>query len=251
MKNILAVLSTSAVAALLLYVVVFLPPMGDMGNPTNLNITPHYLEHGEQEVGTRNIVAGVLLNYRGYDTMGEVAIICAASAGVLAVLGKNKKRKAHTFVDRSSIKVSFVTRTAVVLLMPFIILFAIYTVLYGSTLPGGGFQGGAIIGASTIIFTVVSGLREATNRIPTRFKTLLESTAITAFFLVGTVGIIGGANFLTYILPQLSTQIQPTVRTLMLLIVQFGIGIDVGVIFTSILFALLREEEINDVECAG
>ena len=80
---------------------------------------------------------------------------------------------------------------------------------------------------------------------PARFRTLLESTAIVAFFLVGTAGVIGGTNFLTYILPQLSTQIQPAVRTLMLLIVQFGIGIDVGIIFTSILFALLGEEEKN------
>ena len=250
MKNVLAVLSISAVAVLLLYVVALLPPMGDTDNPTNLNIVPRYLEHGEQEVGTRNIVTGVLLNYRGYDTMGEVAIICAASAAVLAVLGRGKKKSAHAFVDQSGVKLSFIIRTAVIFLIPFVILFSIFTVLYGTTLPGGGFQGGAIIGAGIIIFTTVFGFWEATNRMPSRFRTILESTAIMAFFLVGTAGIIGGANFLTYILPQLSTQIQPAVRTLMLLIVQFGIGIDVGMIFTSILFALLREGETNDVECA-
>jgi len=250
MKNVLAVLSTGAVAAFLLYIVALLPSMGDAGNPTNLNIAPRYLEHGEQEVGTRNIVTGVLLNYRGYDTMGEIAIICAASAGVLAVLGTGKRKSAYAFMDLSDVKLSFIIRTAVMFLMPLIILFSIFTVLYGTTLPGGGFQGGAIIGAGTIIFTMVFGFREATNRMPARFRTLLESTAIVVFFLVGTAGVIGGANFLTYILPQLSTQIQPAVRTLMLLVVQFGIGIDVGMIFTSILFALLREEETNDMECA-
>jgi len=250
MKNVLAVLSTSAVAVLLLYVVALLPPMGDAGNPTNLNVVPRYLEHGEQEAGTGNIVTGILLNYRGYDTMGEVAIICAASAGVLAVLGAGKKKGTHTFVDRSSVKLSFIIRTAVIFLIPLIILFSIFTILYGTILPGGGFQGGAIIGAGIIIFTIVFGFHEATNRIHTRFMTILGSTAIVAFFLVGTAGVIGGANFLTYILPQLSTQAQPAVRTLMLLVVQFGIGIEVGMIFTSIFFALLREEETNDVEHA-
>ena len=251
MKHVLAVISTGAIAAILLYVVALLPPMGDASNPTNLNIVPRYLEHGEQEVGTGNIVAGVLLNYRGYDTMGEVVIIFSAAATVIAVLGKSTKKSAHAFADRSSVKVSFIIRTAVIFLMPLIILFAIYTVLYGTTLPGGGFQGGAIIGATIIIFTMVFGLQESTNRIPSRFRIPLEGTAIMAFFLVGTAGVIGGANFLTYILPQLSAQSQPAVRTLMLFVVQFGIGIDVGVIFTSIFFAMLREEETNNVEFAG
>ena len=244
MKNVLAVLSTSAVAVLLLYVVVLLPPMGDADNPTNLNVVPHYIEHGEQEAGTKNIITGILFNYRGYDTMGEVAIICAASTAVLAVLGIGKKNS-RTFVDQSDVKFSYITRTAVIFLIPFIILFSIYIVIYGTTLPGGGFQGGAIIAAGIIIFTIVFGFHEATNRIQSRFRTVLASAGIVAFFLVGTAGVIGGANFLTYILPQLSTQIQPVVRTLMLLIVQFGVGIDVGIIFTSILFAMLREEEKN------
>jgi len=250
-KNILAVLSTSIVAVLLLYVVALLPPMGDTDNPTNLNTAPRYLEHGEQEVGTRNIVTGVLLNYRGYDTMGEVVIISMALVAILAVLGTSKKKDSPAFVDQSRVKFSVIIRVTVVFLMPFIILFSIYTVLYGTTLPGGGFQGGAIIGVSTIIFSIVFGVGEATSRIPARFRLLLESTAVVAFFLVGTAGIIGGANFLTYILPQLSTQIQPTVRTLMLLVIQVCIGIDVGMIFTSIFLALLREEEINDVGCAS
>lgn len=250
MKNVLAVLSTGALAVLLLYVVTLLPPMGDPGSPTNLNIVPRYLEYGEQEAGTRNIVTGVLLNYRGYDTMGEVTIIFSASVAVLAVLSKEKKKSVNAFVDQSDVKLSFIIRTAVIFLVPFMILFFIYTILYGSTLPGGGFQGGAIIGASIIIFTTVFGLWEATNRIPARFRTPLEGTAIIAFFLVGTAGVIGGANFLTYILPQLSAQVQPAVRTLMLLLVQVGIGIDVGMIFTFILFALLREEETNGVKHA-
>lgn len=248
MKNILAILSTSAVALLLLYVVALLPPMGDATNPTNLNIVPRYLEHGEQEAGTKNIITGILFNYRGYDTMGEVAIIYAASAGVLAVLGMNKKN-IRTFMERSVVEFSFIIRTAVIFLMPFIILFSIFMILYGTTLPGGGFQGGAIIGAGTIIFTIVFGFREATNRINARFITILKSTAIVAFFLVGSVGVIQGTNFLTYMLPQLSTPAQPIVRTLLLRIVQVAIGIDVGIIFTSIFFAMLGEEE-KDVEHA-
>jgi predicted RND superfamily exporter protein len=52
-------------------------------------------------------------------------------------------------------------------------------------------------------------------------------------------------------LPACLPEIQATVRTVMLFVLQFGIGIKVGVICTSILFALLREEETGDVEHAG
>ncbi|MFU8796449.1 MAG: hypothetical protein ACNA7X_04025, partial [Dehalococcoidia bacterium] len=59
-----------------------------------------------------------------------------------------------------------------------------------------------------------------------------------------------GASFLTYLLPTLAPDSQSTLRTVMLLVVQFGIGIKVGVICTSILFALLREEDTHGLEHA-
>ena len=247
MKKVLAVLCTCALAVLLLYVVTLLPRMGDADNPTNRQVVPHYLEHGEQEAGTRNIVAGVVFNYRGYDTMGEVAIFSAALAGIFAVLGRGKRKIGRAFIDESRVKFSFVSRTAVALLMPFIIVFSIYIIFFGMELPGGGFQGGAAIGAATMLFTAAFSFYRAQNRLPHHVRIILESTAIGGFFLVGTAGVIGGANFLTYILPSLSTDIQATFRTAMLLILQFGIGIKVGVIFTSILFALLREEKTDDM----
>jgi len=250
-KKILALLLTCALAALLLYVVALLPPMGDADNPTNRHVVPRYLEQGEEEAGTRNIVAGVVLNYRGYDTMGEMAILSAALAGIFAVLGTGRKKVGNAFIDRSGVQFSFISRTAAVLLIPLIMLFSIYVIIYGTDSPGGGFQGGAAIGAGIMISTVAFGFNTAQNRLPHHVRMILEGTAISAFFLVGSAGAVGGGNFLTYMLPSLATQIQATFRTAMLLVLEFGIGITVGVICTSILFALLREEETYNVEHAG
>lgn len=251
MKRALAMLSVSALAVLLLYAVALLPSMGDADNPTNQHIAPRYLERGPQEAGTRNIVAGVLLNYRGYDTMAEVAIFSAALAGVFAVLGRGRKRIGTTFIDSWGVEFSIVSKTTAAVLIPLILLVSLYTIVHGLDLPGGGFQGGAAIGAGVMVSTVAFGFGRAQHRMPHHTRIILESAAISAFFLVGTIAVISGANFLTYTLPGVGAQAQAIVRTTMLLIVQFGIGIKVGAVVTSVFFALLREREAHDVERAA
>jgi len=250
MKKALALLFIGGLAATLLYAVALLPPMGDPDNPSNRHIVPRYHEHGHEEAGTGNLVAAVILNYRAYDTMGEVAIFSAALAGILAVLGLGKKRIGRSFIDRAGVTFSPISGTTVLLLMPLIIVFSIYTILYGTDLPGGGFQGGAAVGAGVMISAAAFGFHRVQMRITHHIRIILESTAISAFFIVGTVGVIGGASFLTYLLPALSPDSQPVLRTVMLLVIQFGIGIKVGIVCTSILFALLREEDTSNVEHA-
>ena len=63
------------------------------------------------------------------------------------------------------------------------------------------------------------------------------------FFAVGLLGVLGGEAFLTYILPYVAGSLQSTVRVWLIVIVEIGIGIGGAMIFTSILFAMIREEE--------
>lgn len=243
MKRILSLVILLGLAALLLYVVANMPRMGDPTNPTNSHVAPRYLENTGEEAGAENAVTGVILNYRGYDTMGEVTVIYTALAAVLAVLGREKRGRIYAYFDHSRVRTSVIVRTFVAFLIPFIILFSVYTILHGDMSPGGGFQGGAIIGASMIIFTTLFGLWEASRRIPQRIRLPLEGAAVLTFFLVGMLGVIGGESFLTYLLPYVAGSIQPALRTWLLIIVEIGIGVGGAMIFTSILFSMIREEE--------
>jgi multicomponent Na+:H+ antiporter subunit B len=243
MKKVIALLFIGALLVLLLYVIGNMPGMGDEDTPTNRNVIPRYLEKAEEECGTTNVITGVILNYRGYDTMGEVTVIFTGLAGVLAIIGRERKGRNYAYTDFSEIHSSVIVRTAVGFLVPFILLFSIYTILHGDISPGGGFQGGAIIGASLIIFTTIFGLWESTTRIPQLLRFPLEGAALLSFFTVGVVGMLGGGNFLTYMLPRLATSLQPAVRTWLTLVVEIGIGVGGAMVFVSILFALLREED--------
>jgi multicomponent Na+:H+ antiporter subunit B len=65
-----------------------MPPFGAADNPAHLHVAPYYLEESEQEIHIPNVVTSVLASYRGYDTMGETAVIFTAMVGVLLLLAR-------------------------------------------------------------------------------------------------------------------------------------------------------------------
>ena len=52
-----------------------LPPFADAGNPTNNEVAARYVGSAEAETGAENAVAGMILNYRGFDTFGESCVL--------------------------------------------------------------------------------------------------------------------------------------------------------------------------------
>ncbi|MBN1561367.1 DUF4040 domain-containing protein [candidate division KSB1 bacterium] len=67
-----------------------LPPFGE----PLMNVSQHYLDAGATETGAANLVASVILDYRAYDTLGEVTVLFAAILGVFAILRSTAKHKA-------------------------------------------------------------------------------------------------------------------------------------------------------------
>lgn len=89
-----------------------------------------------------------------------------------------------------------IVKTSARLLTPFIQLFGLYIIFHGHLSPGGGFQGGAVIGASFIILAVVFGLKEGDRRMSHDVSIILESSAV-FYALAGLIGILVGASFLS------------------------------------------------------
>ena len=66
-----------------------------------MRVAQHYLDAGLQETGAANLVASVILDYRAYDTLGEVTVLFAAALGVLAVVRKVGKKNASQVVEEN------------------------------------------------------------------------------------------------------------------------------------------------------
>jgi multicomponent Na+:H+ antiporter subunit B len=74
--------------AILVYGTSQMPAFGSPDNPIHHHVAPHYLEESEHEVEIPNVVTSVLASYRGYDTMGETAVVFTAMVGVLLLLSR-------------------------------------------------------------------------------------------------------------------------------------------------------------------
>jgi multisubunit Na+/H+ antiporter MnhB subunit len=154
-----AVLGLSIIITLL-FTVSHLPTFGSPDSPTNNEVSQKYLEDGVADTGATNIVAAMILDYRAFDTLGESHVLFASLGTVLILLldntglvGKSSKREDQLF-DLSQ---DIILRVIVKILVPAIILFGIYVILNGHISPGGGFSGGAIIGAGFMLYSMAFG----------------------------------------------------------------------------------------------
>lgn len=77
----------------LLYGTLDMPHYGDATAPINNHVAPRYIEKSGEEVGPPNIVTSILASYRGYDTLGETAVVFTAAIGVLAIIGRSRRKK--------------------------------------------------------------------------------------------------------------------------------------------------------------
>jgi multicomponent Na+:H+ antiporter subunit B len=74
--------------AALIFATLDMPSYGDPEAPIHKHVAPRYIEDSGREIGVPNIVTSVLASYRGYDTLGETAVIFTAGVGVLMMIGR-------------------------------------------------------------------------------------------------------------------------------------------------------------------
>jgi multicomponent Na+:H+ antiporter subunit B len=161
---------------------------------TKSRVREYYLDNGIKQTGATNIVTSVVVNYRGFDTLGEVTVLFLASIGLSAILYRKKEERGKK--RRES---SLILYTGCRFLFPLILLFGSYIFIHGHLTPGGGFQGGAIIASGFLLTMLGCWGWEGINR--SRFK-ITESLSGLAFVVVGLLGLLYGGYFLFNYLPK-------------------------------------------------
>jgi len=223
MRQALVAITVAIAAVPMLLAVAGLPRPGDAQAPVHTHVAARYVAEGARETGAENLVTGVLLNYRALDTFGEVMIIFTALAAVMAVLSSAAPRRPEDDAPgiASAIPISPVVAFIIRLTAPFIAVFGAFVILKGHVSPGGGFQGGVILGALLMLLSLVLGRGLERPLLPVPLARWLQAAGPLAFAAVGMLGLALTGALLGY--P--AGPDQQLLRELMVIVLELGIGI--------------------------
>lgn len=117
-----------------------------------------------------------------------------------------------------------VLKTIVKLLLPFIVVYAIYVQANGEYSPGGGFQAGVILAVAFIAYSFTHDLEELKKIIPLGVVRFLAALGVLIYGGVGVVAMLMGGNFLNYSVFALD---KAHAQKLGIMLVELGVGITV------------------------
>jgi multicomponent Na+:H+ antiporter subunit B len=222
---------------LLIYGTLDMPYFGSSQAPIHLHVAPRYINDSMQETGLPNIVTSVLASYRGFDTLGEVVVIFTAGMGVLALLTVGSRPRIDRTMSDSIYYLMherhLILRITTKMLIPFILLFALYVQFHGDFGPGGGFQAGVIFAAAIILYSMVFGLSTARRVINQTFVKLLAAVGVLLYGGVGVVSLLNGGNFLDY---NVLAGDPVAGQHLGILLIELGVGCTVASVMVIIFF---------------
>ena len=146
-------------------------------------ISGYFLANAVPGGGGTNVVNVILVDFRGFDTLGEIAVLAMAAIGAHAVLNGLRLSPYATTnapeADRHPIMLAMLVRP----LMPLALVVSFYILLRGHNLPGGGFIAGLITGVVLILQYIARGIDFASLRLP------VDSVRLLGFGLALAAGI--------------------------------------------------------------
>jgi len=155
-----------------------------------------------------------------------------------------------------------IIKTLARVLVPFILLYALYVIMHGHHSPGGGFQGGVILGASLVLLVITHGLKDTQKRISEGLKdtqkriseksvAIFSSLGVLIYAGIGVLCLVLLGNFLDYSKLAILLGVPlAQARSLGILGVEIGVGLAVMAVMFSIFYNIAtggkQSEEDNN-----
>ncbi|CDM62158.1 MULTISPECIES: hydrogen gas-evolving membrane-bound hydrogenase subunit E [Rhizobium] len=186
--------------AVLAFAVIFAGLVSDYGERQTLSaLAVHYLTQVPADLGAPNVVTGILITFRGFDTLGEVAVLFMVAASVGLLLASEADETPFSKPVGVTQGPSELVRNGAEVVLPVIFLFGAYVIINGHLSAGGGFQGGAVVASGVMLLM----LAYPSAPLHHAFLSITESLAGVFYVSIGIVGIAFGGGFLdSHILPR-------------------------------------------------
>lgn len=221
------------IVSLLVILLMFYFSMEDLESLFNDFGKRYFLENGLAETGSRNLVTGILLDYRLFDSLFEAGILLIAVSGVIWISKHDiKEKNAKFMIDKFKTPDLFVTFSRIV--YPLMIAFGFYVVINGHLSPGGGFQGGAIIATAVLILYYIDFDKETNISL----LVTVEKSVYIAIIAVVSFSVLTRGEWFTNFTP---LDASVTVRSIYLVLLNLLIGVKVALGLWTIFAAFLKE----------
>ncbi|MBB1519354.1 monovalent cation/H+ antiporter subunit A [Aquipseudomonas guryensis] len=136
-------------------------------------IAEFFLANSVSGGGGTNVVNVILVDFRGFDTLGEITVLAIAAVGIVAML--NGLHLRNPTCDPQGrrwawAKYPLILKTLSRLLLPLAILISVFIFLRGHNLPGGGFIAGLITAVALILQFIANGVAWVEERLPLNYQ---------------------------------------------------------------------------------
>lgn len=172
-----------------------LPAFGASSHPYRDHAIAAAVHHA-----TANVVSSVNFDLRGIDTLGEESIFLASVLGVAALLRPAEHESVRSTVATGRTLDS--TRLIGYVMLPVTLLLGFDVVAHGHLTPGGGFQGGVVLGTGVHLLYLSGSYRDLDRARPLRVFEWGEALGAGAFAAIGIAGMLAGGAFLENVIPQ-------------------------------------------------
>lgn len=189
--------------SVLLLTVSYLPVLGDPNGPNNNEVSARYIEKGMEEFGAVNMVTNMILSYRGFDTFGETCVLFIAATCVIVLLKRtdeeieNDRETDWQYEPKPDAILQRITK----LVVPAIFLYGFYIILNGHLSPGGGFSGGATIGAGLILYVTTFGFHKTQRFFSEKTYDRVKVGALSLYSVTMIYYFYTGANMIKNMIP--------------------------------------------------
>jgi multicomponent K+:H+ antiporter subunit A len=151
------------------------------------SIQSYFLANAKTGGGGTNVVNVILVDFRGFDTFGEITVLGCAGLAIFAMLEgmlrgslRERVQKWEPDVVRSADRHPLLMVVVTRVMLPMAILVGIFIFLRGHNLPGGGFIAALIVSVALIMQYMASGLGWAANQIRFKYHGLIGGGVLVA-----------------------------------------------------------------------
>ncbi len=223
-----------------------LPVIGDPDSPPNTHISDFYIGNAYAYTHAPNLVTAVLADFRGFDTMWETTVMFLAGMSVFAILSNREEGQWSAAIYTKDERFDGIEiRMIMAMIIPVIMVFAVYVLMHGEISLGGGFQAGALLAMAYILFCTFGNPARYHLKFTPHVTIALAAAGVLMYGTAGILPMFFGGKFLEYARLPFGGKTAAQLHATGILIIEIGVTLAVMATIITILNAILIRNELT------